>query len=226
MNSLKILLLSGFMFASTTQASMLAPSETEAFKQAVCGEKSCSFVFKKLRKYARSGNPKAQAALSLLYMTGTGTEKNTDEAIRHLKKSAKQGLAFAQYELGVLYIRGELVEKDPLKGTELINKAAELGFQPAIDTINKKQFQQPTKLKVVPGEEHLIITSEVPTLSELIEYLRMEGAGNDGQTGSRIPGRGCGNSSLSCISWDINSTRGIKEWNVFLQKYGAALTAQ
>ncbi|WP_185964486.1 tetratricopeptide repeat protein [Aliikangiella marina] len=216
------------LYSSNSRAALMSESDeaikAQTIKSKVCGDKSCKIVFKKLREYGRNGNPKAQAALSLLYLTGTGTEQNSALGVGYMRKAARQGLSFAQFELGVMYILGEQVEKDVIKGTKLIERAANAGFRPAIATLKNDSVSSKDAMANNFDGERLLVMTNIPTLSDLVEYLKMEGAASEGQTGSRLAGRGCTNSSLSCISYKINTSRGVMDWNVFLQQYGAMMS--
>ena len=78
-------------------------------------------------RHAQAGNADAQGYLGLLYITGSGVEKDVDKGIEWIKKGAEGGSKQAQLGLGMLYLSGENVEKDERKGFDLVRKAAEQG---------------------------------------------------------------------------------------------------
>jgi len=73
-----------------------------------------------LRMTAEAGDPKAQYELGLLYASGAGLTKSSDEAVKWVRKSAAQGNAAAQAYLGVMFANGEGVVKDPAEAVKCI----------------------------------------------------------------------------------------------------------
>ena len=80
-----------------------------------------------LRKAADQGNAKAQGLLGLLYLHGTGVEKDIPQAVELLRKAADQGDARGQILLGSLYAQGTGVEQDLPQAIEYLRKAADQG---------------------------------------------------------------------------------------------------
>ena len=80
-----------------------------------------------LRMTAEAGDPKAQYELGLLYASGAGLTKSSDEAVKWVRKSAAQGNAAAQAYLGVMFANGEGVVKDPAEAVKWYRQAAEQG---------------------------------------------------------------------------------------------------
>ena len=78
-------------------------------------------------RHAQAGNADAQSYIGLLYITGSGVEKDVDKGIEWIKKGAEGGSKQAQLGLGMAHLRGEDVEKDERKGFDLVRKAAEQG---------------------------------------------------------------------------------------------------
>ncbi len=81
--------------------------------------------------FGKSGSPRALHRLALLYLTGDGVEKNTEEAISLLEESSERGYAKACVKLA------DLIETDnPERALELYRKAAEKGNKDAIEKLN------------------------------------------------------------------------------------------
>ena len=80
-----------------------------------------------IRQKAEQGDAKAQVVLGDCYLTGTGVDNNTAEAVKWYIKSAGQGYAEAQQNLGELYYYGIGVTNDVFKAVEFWTKAADQG---------------------------------------------------------------------------------------------------
>ncbi|TQV72365.1 sel1 repeat family protein [Aliikangiella marina] len=213
-------------FNAQSESNELLAKRAEIEAQ-LCGEKSCKFVFKKLRKFARNGSMHAQSVLAMLYLGGIGTEQNIEVGLKFMQKAARGGLAFAQYELGIMYLKGSAVEKNESKGRAWIQKAADAGFDKAIAFLNPQQERQ-QEVVVDPKDfegEYMIVRSDTPSLTDFVAFLRAQGFGKDLQTGSHIPGRGCHNSAQSCLSWNINTNTGGNNFRNMLTRLGAYNTA-
>lgn len=65
-----------------------------------------------LINFAQQGNPKAQAALGLIYADGTGVTKNYQTTLKWLRLSAKQGDSGGMFGLGMMYHSGFGVLQD------------------------------------------------------------------------------------------------------------------
>ncbi len=64
------------------------------------------------RRLAKTGDPRAQTSLGLMYARGYGVEKNMAEAHRWWNFAAAQNDPGAQFNLGLTYARGEGVAAD------------------------------------------------------------------------------------------------------------------
>lgn len=200
-----------------------------------CGEKSCEYIYKEMRKFAKNGSPHAQATLALLYKGGFGTDMDKDLSVKYIKRAAKNGLAFAEYKLGILYREGQLVEQDNEQADYWIRRSAKAGYNLAIDLLvseNKiskeevKSYREEAREVVIEeGEEVLTITADKYTLTDLHDLLKARGYGNSTQTGSRIKGLGCSNSASPCATWNVNSAVGRSEFNSMISRLNAVATA-
>ena len=76
---------------------------------------------------ADSGDARAQAALALAYLRGTGVSSDSVAALRWSEASAKGGEPMGQYLLGALYGQGEGVKTDPVRAFTLFSAAAARG---------------------------------------------------------------------------------------------------
>ncbi len=77
---------------------------------------------------AKSGDPRAQANLGLLYRRGYGVKKNFAKAAAWYERAAEQDYGKAQFSLGLMYMKGQGVEKNPATGFELYMNAAQNGY--------------------------------------------------------------------------------------------------
>ncbi len=80
-----------------------------------------------VKSRAESGDASAQYALARAYETGSGIQKNGQQAALWYRKAAEQGNAKAQNSLGVLYWLGDGVDKDKKEAVEWYRKAARQG---------------------------------------------------------------------------------------------------
>ncbi|WP_185964556.1 tetratricopeptide repeat protein [Aliikangiella marina] len=191
----------------------------------LCGKKSCGSVFKKLRKYAGNGSPHAQSVLAMMYLGGIGTDQNVEAGYKFMRKSAKNGLAFAQYHLAVMYREGVVIKKDEEEGLKWLKKAAKSGYQQAINMLNNDGKTIDNRDPKAFTGEYMVVTTDTPTLTDFLEYLRALGFGKDGQTGSRIKGQGCANSAFSCLTWNVSTSSGRKNFDNMLIRLNAWTTA-
>jgi uncharacterized protein len=82
---------------------------------------------KALVRRARPGNPKAQHALALRYLHGTGTYRQAGEARKLFEQAAEQGYAPAQVELGRFFEQGLIVQASRVQAAQWYAKAAKQG---------------------------------------------------------------------------------------------------
>ena len=224
---MKYLLLISILINANIVSAKIDPNDVAA----VCGEKSCDIIFKKMKKYARNGSPHAQAVLSLLYRGGFGTDINADLSVKYMKRAAKNGLAYAQYNLGLMYRKGFLVEKDESEGDSWLIRSAKAGYDKAVELLvgekkiselagieYRKKYEMPTPEE---GEEVLTITHKKYTLSDLVDLLNSRGYGSNKQTGSRIKGRGCGKGITACNRWLVNTPLGRNAFSNMVSQLNA-----
>jgi hypothetical protein len=224
MNYIKCLLIF-IVFSMNNVFADTASTETSNLNHTeICGDKSCEFLFKEMRKFAKNGSPLAQATLSVMYADGIGTYKDQDLSFKYIRKAANNGLPFAEYTLGMVYRESRLVDKFGKDADYWLMRAAEGGYKPAIDLLlsdnaitleEVKIYQEPIRTSVsapVTDEEMevIVITADKYTLTDFHDLLKSRGHGKVNQTGSRIKGRGC--SHNSCTIVDINSDMGALQY--------------
>lgn len=80
-------------------------------------------------RLAEQGETIAQLNVGLMYLNGTGTDKNHREAVQWLERAAKKGNPVAMYHLGKYYADPERlkIHRDRPRGIKLIRRAAEQG---------------------------------------------------------------------------------------------------
>ena len=76
------------------------------------------------RKYADSGNAKAQLIVGSMYQIGAGGDEHKADAAYYFRMAAEQGIASAQTYLGKCYLAGDGVPEDEKKAFEWFKKAA------------------------------------------------------------------------------------------------------
>lgn len=193
-----------------------------------CGEKSCEFLFKEMKKFAKNGSSIAQATLSMMYAKGIGTEMDQDLSFKYIKRAANNGLPIAEYTLGMLYRKDQRVGKYAKDADYWLRRAAKGNFKPAIDLLineNKRVFEATNNYQAAvyttkPEEdiEVIEVNADKFSLTDFYDLLKSEGYGSPSQTGSRIKGRGCGNGGAACNFVDINSKEGALRFLLFTFK--------
>lgn len=193
-----------------------------------CGEKSCEFLFKEMKKFARNGSPIAQATLSMMYAEGIGTEMDKGLSFKYIKRAANNGLPIAEYTLGMLYRKGQVVGKYGKDADYWLRRSAKGNFKPAVDLlINENKLvvaatnnYQAAVYTANPEEDIEIIevNADKFSLTDFYDLLKSEGYNSPSQTGSRIKGRGCGDGGAACNFVDINSKEGALRFLLFTFK--------
>ncbi len=84
-------------------------------------------AFEWFKKAAEAGHTTAQYNLGLCYHTGSGVDKDPEQAVVWYRKAAEAGHAGAQSNLGLCYHTGSGVDKDPEQAVVWYRKAAEAG---------------------------------------------------------------------------------------------------
>ena len=122
-----LLLISVFLFIGISVAqdtSAPTQSSTEPTVDADnVAELTETFDNWQLRAY--EGDRDAQFKVALMFSEGTGTEKDTEQAVYWYIQASRQGLASAQYNLGHKYLNGDGVNKDVSQAVQWWLKAAE-----------------------------------------------------------------------------------------------------
>lgn len=90
--------------------------------------------FSMIKKNAEHGNAYAQFLLGTCYLNGEGVSQDLDKATLWLKKAADQNMPEAMYNLAIIY--GRYLNNDML-GRVMLIKASKLGFQPAVDLLER-----------------------------------------------------------------------------------------
>lgn len=91
---------------------------------------------------ADQGDQHAQYRLGKLYLTGDGTERNTDKAIDYLKSAARAKNQYAQYALGKLYLLGIDVARDEAQAISYLRESAAQGNVYAQHLLDHKEDRQ------------------------------------------------------------------------------------
>jgi TPR repeat protein len=81
-----------------------------------------------LQPLAEQGNPKAQAAIGVMYDYGQGVSKDSAKAVEWYEKAAKQGISIVQQQLGQKYFQGDGVARDYQKAAYWWKQAADSGL--------------------------------------------------------------------------------------------------
>lgn len=208
----------------STETSVKSPQ----YNADLCGEKTCEFIFKEMKKFAKYGDPHAQAILALLYEGGIGTEANQNLSLKYVKRAANNGLSFAEYKLGMLYREKQLVGKFGRDADYWLTRAAADDFKPAIVALLSENKVTPensnhyntSKRAPVPTKdmEVIAVIADKFTLTDVYELIKRQGYGSRNQTGSRIKGRGCGNNGSPCDTVDLNTDIGAVQYLLFTMK--------
>lgn len=84
-------------------------------------------AFKIFAPLAEAGDAEAQHNLAMLYLSGSGVEKDLAASAQWFRRAAEQGVPAAQFELGQLYDKGEGVTQSYHYAFVWYRKAAEQG---------------------------------------------------------------------------------------------------
>lgn len=211
------------VYADSVSAEKLTQQYAE-----ICGEKSCEFIVKEMREFAKYGDPEAQAILSLLYANGIGTEVDKERSVKYIKKAANNGFAFAEYTLGMLYREEQIVGKFGKDANYWIKRAAKGNYQPALDLLASEEKIARGEIDNTPQEivvptfdantEVIVVNADKLSLTDIYLRMKAKGYGRLNQTGSRIKGGGCGNGPSACGIWDIHTPEGQAQWILFTLK--------
>ncbi len=85
-------------------------------------------AFERLSPLAEQGNPKAQAAIGVMYDYGQGVPKDSAKAVEWYEQAAKQGISIIQHQLGQKYFQGDGIAQDYQKAAYWWQQAAESGL--------------------------------------------------------------------------------------------------
>ncbi|GAA0822709.1 hypothetical protein GCM10009111_31440 [Colwellia asteriadis] len=127
-NTLKILLFSTSLFASTTTLAQGADLDAGIYELNRGEFKAAIAEFTPL---VEEGYSPAQYQMAMMYKNGYGMPKDIAKAIELLTLSAEQHYPDAQFELALFYTEGKFVKKDLKKAFELTSKAAYKGLASA-----------------------------------------------------------------------------------------------
>jgi hypothetical protein len=117
-------------------------------------------------------NPEAQFALGLMYVDGTGVDKDPSTAVEWFLKAARQDHPEAQYRLGEMYQNGIGVESDTKEAKLWLSKAAGKGMEKAGKALED----------ILRAEEESILAKELQSLknSPIYPYLLNANQGDIG----------------------------------------------
>ena len=93
-------------------------------------------------KLAAKGDQEALYGLSLLYLDGLGTEKNTAKGLDSLRQSAEAGNDDAAYNLGVIYLLGRRVPPDKAQARAWLIRAGKNGHTRAIYALGRMALDE------------------------------------------------------------------------------------
>ncbi len=95
-----------------------------------------------LQTAVENNNADAMVTMGFLHYNGYGKIKkdNYPEALKYWSKAAAQQHPQAYFQLAILYFYGKGVEKDESKAVELWTQSAELGYEPAMETLGNFYF--------------------------------------------------------------------------------------
>lgn len=85
-------------------------------------------AFRECLTCAKRGSADAGVLLGWMYQTGTGTEKNLDEAKKWYESAKSDNPGQAEFYLGTIY----RAQHDNVRGLEAFNNAARAGYAPAM----------------------------------------------------------------------------------------------
>lgn len=123
--------LSAVALESSTQKES-STQEQASTSNKKCKTEHCFKQFKRMRKYARYGNPEAQVIIANAYLTGDGLEQDLERGVKYFNKAMKNGSVSATYILSDLYRQGIGVEKNLERADQLLKKAVGQGYGPAL----------------------------------------------------------------------------------------------
>lgn len=114
----------------TESSNRLTDAQVEALAQTVIN-KGDPASLSKLKSSANTGDVKAQLVLGIMYLQGSGVEKDARAGVSLIKDAAEQGDAKAQALMGSIYAEGAVVQQDEVKALAWFQKAAEQGSSAA-----------------------------------------------------------------------------------------------
>jgi len=89
------------------------------------------------RQAAQGGDPAAQEAVALAFLSGDDVERDPEEAFRWMSLAAEQGRASAQTRLGEMYAYGNGPDQDYDKALAWFQRSAEQEYAPALFNIGR-----------------------------------------------------------------------------------------
>lgn len=89
-----------------------------------------------LQEASREGNALSMAFLGIMYMQGSGVEKNLAESLHWLEKAAENGNVGGMVFAAGMYLRGEGSEQNPHRAAMWYQKAADAGASQAMSGLS------------------------------------------------------------------------------------------
>jgi TPR repeat protein len=94
--------------------------------------------FRNIQTSAKIGLPIAQATLGVIYLTGSGVERDLNEGVKWCSLGAKKTIPLAMYYLGLAYSFGDGVTKNQDYASRWIRAAADRGLASAQYTLGMR----------------------------------------------------------------------------------------
>ncbi|TDQ59828.1 hypothetical protein EDC45_0490 [Mesocricetibacter intestinalis] len=120
------------------------PSDDELIKntQQAANKGDWQSVHRNLLALAQRGNAAAQVNLGVLYITGRGTQKDTEQAYWWFNEAAEKGSVKAVTYLGMMYLDGLGVKKDTDFAIKILQRAANIRYPQAMTMLGNAYYRK------------------------------------------------------------------------------------
>lgn len=115
---------------ASASAPIPASLSTPTIKE--CTSDRCLTQFKRLKKFARYGNPEAGLFVARAYLTGDGLDQDVERSYRYFLKAMKKGSREAMFYLQDMTRQGIGTEQDIERADELLQFAIDKKYGPAM----------------------------------------------------------------------------------------------
>ncbi|MGD8940790.1 MAG: hypothetical protein PVJ72_15505, partial [Gammaproteobacteria bacterium] len=119
--------------------------------------------------------PEHQYLLGMMYINGSGVEKDPNTALQWFLKAAQQNHSEAQYQLGQMYNTGMGVKANPEEAKTWLSKAAEGGLDKASESLKA----------IIKAEEQRLLDNDINALANSPVYAYLQKA-NKGDIDSQF----------------------------------------